>query len=94
MPVGKHCFRKPSPTLCLYFPGHLEDSLLSHPSGVYLGRDTLYPPCGEREQDYCDLWPDVWGERSMASSLRALESMGHCHPHGARPGLEGCVVGR
>lgn len=55
MPVGKHCFRKPSPTLCLYFPGHLEDSLLNYPSGVYLGQDTLYPPCGEREQDYCAL---------------------------------------
>lgn len=37
-------------------------------------------------------WPDVLGEKSVASSLQALESMGHCHPHRARPGQEGCVV--
>lgn len=88
-PCGnKHRLTKPPPTLCLYFPGHLESPLPSHPHEAYLGQDTCTTIWGTGP--LCP-WPDVLGERSVASALQALENMGHCHPHRARPGQEGCV---
>lgn len=36
-------------------------------------------------------WPDVVGERKVANTLQALESLGHCHSHRARSGQEGRV---
>lgn len=47
-PTWKHSFTKPSPTLRLYFPGHLEHSLLNRPSGPTWARTRCPHHVGNR----------------------------------------------
>lgn len=73
---------------CLYFPGHLEYSLLNHPSGVYLDQDTLYPPCGE--QDDCALGLRCWERKVWPAPCRLWKAWAivpHTGPGQGRRGM-------